>query len=88
MAALVSPKPASTGVIRRSLYNPSYVAALIVRELAYELPDTVIGPIVSFAVPVDGRSDAGAGLRANAPASMGDDEADSSSARAGQPGPF
>jgi len=78
---------ASTGVLRRSLYNPSCVAALIVRELAYELPDTVIGPIVSFPVAAGSPMDAGAGLRALVRPSMGDDEADSSSARR-QPGPF
>jgi len=63
---------ASTGVLRRSLYNPSCVAALIVRELAYELPDTVIGPIVSFPVAAGSLIDAGAVLRAKVRPSMGD----------------
>jgi len=84
----MSPKLASTGVIRRSLYNPSCVAALIVRELAYELPDTVIGPIVPFAVQAGSPMDDGASLRAMVRPSMGDDEADSSRTRVRQPGPF
>jgi len=59
-----------------------------VRELAYELPDTVIGPIVSSAVPAGCPMDAGAGLRATVRPSMGDNKADSSSARVRQAGPF
>jgi hypothetical protein len=59
-----------------------------VRELACELPDTLIGLIVSFQVAAGSPVDAGAGLRATFRPSMGDNKADSSSARVRQAGPF
>jgi len=48
------------------MYNPCRVAVVIVRELAYELPDTLLlRPGIIFVFPV--KSAAGAGRQASGP---------------------